>query len=66
MMSTRTSGSEDSGSRSSKLAIRARRGTAILQAAAPGRRDIQHILRREPPGLIEPGDDAQGRPAGAR
>ena len=62
-----TSGSAASGSRSSRLASRGRRGTAtVIGAPRPrGRaRDLgeaQHVLLGQVAGGLEPGDDAQRR-----
>ena len=65
-----TSGSAASGSRSSKLAMRGRRGTAIRIAPPGGVRgallEPEHVLGRQQAGALEPGHDAVAAHAGAR
>ena len=67
-ISTSTSGSARSGSRSSKLAMRGSRGTAI-RIFAPGFGRVggkpEHILGRQPRRVGKMRHDAERRPAGA-
>ena len=61
-----TMGSAASGSRSSKLAIRGRRGTTMRTRRAPARRSgqAQHVLLGQVAGGVAPGDRAQRGQAG--